>query len=147
MIETLITWKLLTADLPKVLITRQAVLTLPRQDYETASRTSSQDTLAETRSLVKLQTTLSNANDAQSTVNVKRFEAAMQVIKECQEQIRELQNDTVRHREEISLEIMFWRNQEAEWKKQLPFYKECIIAPSFSTTRQKRQEICNKVKA
>jgi hypothetical protein len=88
------------------------------------------------RSSVMRQMTLSNVNDAQFAENLNRFEATIKVIKECQEQIRELQNDTVRNREEISQEIMFWRNQEAEWKKQLPFYKECMASDNC-TARQK----------
>lgn len=88
------------------------------------------------RSSVMRQMTLSNVNDAQFAENLNRFEATIKVIKECQDQIRELQNDTVRNREEISQEIMFWRNQEAEWKKQLPFYKECMASDN-STARQK----------
>jgi hypothetical protein len=60
----------------------------------------------------------------------------MQDIKECQKQIRELQNDTKRNPTHIRKEVTFWGNQEAEWKKRLPFDKECIVTNDSTTSQQ-----------
>jgi hypothetical protein len=44
-------------------------------------------------------------------------------------------HDTVPNPTDIYKEVTFWRNQEAESKQQLPFYKEYIMT-NDSTTRQ-----------
>lgn len=59
--------------------------------------------------------------------NVDRFMAAITVIKDCQEQIKVLATDMSRTRVEIAQETLLWRNQEAEWKKRLPFYDNCSM--------------------
>ena len=54
--------------------------------------------------------------------DVDRFVIAMQPIKECQQQLRDLRYDNLRSKEAIAREAWFWRQHEARWKTRLPFH-------------------------
>jgi hypothetical protein len=54
--------------------------------------------------------------------DVDRFMIAMQPIRECQQQVRDLRYDNMRSKEAVAKEAWFWRQHEAKWKTRLPFH-------------------------